>query len=87
VAIVVNNTEEFPSPTELVPGEMQVCSWDQRGWQDLDKEGPERFRFYVVLAQVPPGRYRFSLRYYRDRADTLTSENAKITRSRVFSVE
>jgi hypothetical protein len=47
----------------------------------------ERFRFYVGLAQVPSGRYRFSLRYYRDRADTLTSENAKITRSRVFSIE
>jgi hypothetical protein len=87
VAIVVNNTEEFPGLTELAPGENRVCSWDQRGWQDLDRESAARYRFYVVLAPVPPGRYHLAQRYYADPAAAEGSEDAKITRSRIFSIE
>lgn len=87
VAIVVNRTDEFPGLTELAPGENRVCSWDQRAWQDLDKEGPARYRFYLQLAPVPPGRYHLAQRYYADPSDAQASENAKIARSRIFSIE
>lgn len=87
VGIVVNITEEYPPITELAPGEQQICSWDQRAWQDLRKEGPERFDHFRQLARVPPGQYRFSLYYYTTREDAEMVENVRLTHSEVFLLQ
>lgn len=87
IPLTVSNLESIPQPKEMKPGETHTCSWDQRVWQDPDKQGAARFRQFVELAQVPPGRYQLLLRYYLDREDALSFENPETTRSRIVSIE
>jgi hypothetical protein len=79
--------ESVPHPTEVGPGETHICSWDQRVWQDPDRQGPARFAYYIERAPVPPGQYQFVLVYYLDWEDALSFENRRTTYSRIFSVE
>jgi len=85
--LVTQRIESVPHPTEVGPGETHTCSWDQRVWQDPDREGPARFATYIERAPVPPGQYQFVLVTYVDREDALSLENRRTTYSRIFSIE
>ena len=86
-SLIVSKVESVPFPTEVKPGESKTCSWDQRAWQDPDQQGEARFQSAIELVQVPKGHYQFVLTYYLDTADALSSEDGKITRSRIISIE
>lgn len=85
--LVTQRIESVPHPTEVGPGETHICSWDQRVWQDPDRQGPARFAYYIERAPVPPGQYQFVLVAYLEWEDALSLENRRTTHSRIFSIE
>ena len=67
VPLVTDITESVKTPAKLPAGQSARCTWDQRAWQNLDKQGAARFRELGRNALVPPGEYQLMLYYQFSR--------------------
>lgn len=89
----VSILEGSPVVSELMPGESDRCTWDQQAYQDLDQVIPRRLQSNFELTQVPPGYYRFQLRYTFSEEEAWNkpslsdSSKAFTAYSQVFTIE